>query len=438
MSVKKVATEVQALLSLFWRALFVSPFDRKDTAMLNLLIIAKKGREFNIHALLEYDHALNEEINTLRSRMGARTANFQDELALGSQRLDELFAKTNSENLDATTLAQMKREMDIELRHIRSEWNKWQTLVEDELHSQRDIGGKIRDAWYALTPKDPEYYGDAAEVVEAVIKEREKLKSGWQDLAREQDAFFEKCQEHNTKHLEIDEAWKAISYAQKSVKDERDALRESWLALKTEQEDIVTRFNDVDKGYQKIDEAWKEISYTQKTLKRASKELGDLEESKAKGKIEVPKSADLTLALQEENLKRDYFEKQAGKYMGDITSHFKDNKPSSVETSDQDDINSVLEQIIDITSKSEIVLEGIHPFKLPKRDGEGKIHAFLYQQNVYDFWKWLKDHAYAEVIVIGPEHSDPLWERTLDFLSGKGAQIAHFAKNISVIRRKIP
>lgn len=433
MNIAKIWEEVSALGNLFYRAFFVSPFNRRDNAMMNLLIISKKGPEFNIHALLEYDYALNEEITKLRSRMGERTENFQDELKSASTRIDELFLKAGTENLSATDLTQMKREMDIELRHMRSEWEKWQNLIEDELHSQRDIGGKIRTAWYALTPKDPEHYGDATEVVAAVIKEREKLQTGWKDLAREQEAFFEKVKDYSDKHIEIDEAWKAISYAQRSIKDERDRLRESWQTLKSEQESIVTRFNEVEKGYQKIDEAWKEISYTQKTLTKAQREIGALDESASKP-IQVPKGEKLALKLQEENLKKDHFEKQASLYMGDIKSSLKEARknPGTEKT-----VDAVLEQIIDITESSRLNLQGEHPFKLPQRDGPGILQTFYYQSNIYDFWKWLREQASdEEVLVIGPEGSDPLWERTLDFLAGKGASLAHFDCNVTLIKRK--
>lgn len=433
MKLAKVWEEIRALLNLFYRAFFISPFNRRDHAMMNLLIISKKGPEFNIHALLEYDYALNEEIIKLRARMGERTENFQDELRLASARIDELFIKAGTENLEAKDLSQIKREMDIELKHMRSEWEKWQNLIEDELHSQRDIGGKIRTAWYALTPKDPEHYGDATEVVAAVIKEREKLKTGWSDLAREQEAFFEKVKEYSNKHIEIDEAWKAISYAQRSIKEERDRLRESWHSLKSEQEGIAQRFNEVEKGYQQIDEAWKEISYTQKTLGKAKKELGELEEPTKLKNIQVPSAKKLGLKLQEENLKKDQFEKEASRYMGDIKSQLKEARKLP---GNENSVDAVLEQIIDITSNARLELHGEHPFKLPQRDGEGVLPTFYYQSNIYEFWKWLRDHQEEEVLVIGPGASDPLWERTLDFLAGKGASLAHFDCNVSLIKRK--
>ncbi len=435
MNIAKAWEELSALAKLFYRAFFISPFNRRDHAMMNLLIISKKGPEFNIHALLEYDYALNEEITKLRSRMGERTENFQDELKLASSRIDELFAKAGTEALDAQSLSQVKREMDIELKHMRSEWEKWQNLIEDELHSQRDIGGKIRTAWYALTPKDPDHYGDATEVVAAVIKEREKLKTGWKDLAREQEAFFEKVKDYSEKHVEIDEAWKAISYAQRSIKEERDRLKESWNSLKSEQESIIARFSEVEKGYQQIDEAWKEISYTQKTLGRAKKELGELDQV-VSAKVPRPVAPEkMGLKLQEENLKRDQFEKEASRYMGDIKASLKETRKAPGEV---DSVNEVLEQIIDVTSKSTLSLTGEHPFKLPKRDGDGVLATFYYQNNIYDFWRWFRDHSEEEVLVIGPSNLDPLWERTLDFLAGKGASLAHFDCNVSLIKRKMP
>lgn len=432
--VSKIYVEISALAGLFFRALFISPFNRRDTALLNLLIIAKKGREFNLHALLEYDHVMKEELAKLRSRMSDRTHNFQEELQSAQKRLQELEALARGEDVGPEDLIRMKSEMEIELKHLRSEWSKWKNLIEDELHSQRDIGGKIKQAWYALTPRDPETYSDATEVVQAVIHEREKLKEGWQQLKQEQDAFFEKCKENNDKHLEIDRAWKAISYAQKSIKDERDSLRQSWLRLKNEQEDIVTRFQSVEKDYQKIDNAWKEISYTHKTVSKAGQEIQALESKAPSSELQVPKSTDLSLALQKENLKRDYYEKQAGKYIGDISAHFKEHKKT--ELSQALDVNAVLEQILDITLKSKMILTGEHPFKLPKRDGKGQIHAFYYQKNIYEFWRWLQEITELEVVVIGTDGEDQLWERTLDFLSGKGAHIAHFPHNVSLIKRK--
>lgn len=429
----KCFTEVTAFASLLARAFFISPFNRKDTALLNMLIIAKKGPSFNLHALLEYDHAMKEELSLLRSRMNDRTSNFQDEMMAGQKRLEELMARVRSEDIGPEELIRMKSEMDSELQHLRSEWNKWKNLIEDELHSQRDIGGKIKEAWYALTPKDPTQFTDATEVVAAVISEREKLKEGWIRLKQEQDQFFEKVKENSERHLEIDRAWKSISYAQKSIKDERDGLKKSWDSLKKEQEDIIKRFHSVEENYQQIDNAWKELSYTQKTLSKAQAESQVLSKPSASVEIKIPKAHDRSLELQQENLKRDFYEKQAGLYMGDISSHFKEAKKS--EPHNNSSVDEVLGQIMDLSHKSKIILEGEHPFRLPERASGGSIKAFYYQGNIYDFWRWLQQNLDGEVILIGPADEDPLWERTLDFLTGKGAKLAHFPLNVTLVKR---
>ena len=138
--------------------------------------------------------------------------------------------------------------------------------------------------------------------------------------------------------------------------------------------------------------------------------------------------------LQEENLKSLSYEKEASKYLGDITFHFKEKK--KIDFANALNLSAVLEQILEITFKSQIILEGSHSFKLPERPGDSKIHAFCYQSNIYDFWKWLQATEEQELILIGPTREDQLWERTLHFLSGKGAKISHFPHQVSLIKRK--